>query len=50
VIERSQLRLLALAIRTNNGAANLVRGAVRFRMDPCGAETAAPLVFLVNPR
>jgi hypothetical protein len=27
-MERSQLRLLALAIRTNNGAANEVRGAV----------------------
>jgi len=30
MMERSQLRLLALAIRTNNGAANEVRGAVSF--------------------
>jgi hypothetical protein len=29
-MERSQLRLLAPAIRTNIGAANLVRGAVSF--------------------
>ena len=30
MMERSQLRLLALAIRTNNGAVNEVRGAVSF--------------------